>query len=274
LSNALAQAKDAAALAQAETRGPFSIERKLSSSLDLPQGKMQWRNWLDSVLAAKQLFLVGQYALGDDDQPVQRELFIRALSPQNQTIPASAFMPMASSLGMSLDIDKEVFRLVTENQDLDPNIPLALNLSAAFFELAEGQDEFERLLADCEKTRRRLCIEASHHILNQHPVMCATISERVRRHQHQFGIDNLDLGQSIQLLQSGQFDYVKVNASTLHDMGRDDMSAGYQALRTITDTLDIKIIAVAVDSQEVYDELRTLGIDTMQGNYFGAPERL
>ena len=87
-----------------------------------------------------------------------------------------------------------------------------------------------------------------------------------------FGIDNLDLAQSLQLLQSGQFDYVKINASTLHEMGREDMSAGYQALRTITDTLDIDIIAVAVDSQQVFDELKALGIDQMQGNYFGSPE--
>jgi len=76
----------------------------------------------------------------------------------------------------------------------------------------------------------------------------------------------------LQLLQSGRFDYVKVNAKTLHEMSRNDMSAGYQALRTITDTLDIRIIAVAVDSQKVYDELKSLGIDTMQGNFLGSAE--
>ncbi|MDH3387637.1 MAG: EAL domain-containing protein, partial [Gammaproteobacteria bacterium] len=186
--------------------------------------------------------------------------------------PASAFMPMAASLGMSLDIDKEVFRLVSTNRELDRKIPLALNLSAAFFELAEAQEEFNQLLDDCEQTQTKLCIEASHHALNQHPVMCANLSDRVRQHQHQFGIDNLDLGQSLQLLQSGRFDYVKVNAKTLHEMSRNDMSAGYQALRTITDTLDIRIIAVAVDSQKVYDELKSLGIDTMQGNFLGSAE--
>ncbi len=98
------------------------------------------------------------------------------------------------------------------------------------------------------------------------------MSELVRARQHRFGIDNLDLAQSLQLLQSGQFDYVKINASTLHEMGREDRSAGYQALRTITDTLDIDIIAVAVDSEQVFDELKALGIDQMQGNFFGSPE--
>jgi len=261
-------------LSQANTRGPFSIERQLSTNLELPQGKMQWRSWLESMLETKQLFLVGQLAISNNRLPIQRELFIRARNQQGQVVPASAFMPMASSLGMALDIDREVFRLVASNQELDRNIPLALNLSAAFFELAEAQEEFDQLLAGCAQSGTRLCIEASHHVLNQHPIMCSKISDRVRRHQHQFGIDNLDLGQSLQLLQSGQFDYVKINAITLHEMSRNDMSAGFQALRTITDTLDIHIIAVAVDSQAVCDELKALGIDTMQGNFLGSPEAI
>ena len=261
-------------LSQANTRGPFSIERRLSTSLELPQGKMQWRSWLESVLESKQLFLVGQLAISNDRVALQRELFIRARDQQGEIVPASAFMPMASSLGMSLDIDREVFRLVASNQQLDRSIPLALNLSAAFFELAEAQEEFDQLLVDYAQSGNRLCIEASHHVLNQHPIMCGKISDRVHRHRHQFGIDNLDLGQPLQLLQSGQFDYVKINAITLHEMSRNDMAAGFQALRTITDTLDIQIIAVAVDSQEVFDELKALGIDSMQGNFLASPEAI
>ncbi len=258
-------------LSQAHTHGPFSIERQLSTNLDLPRGKMQWRNWVDSMLQSKQLFLVGQLAMDNDGRPLHRELFIRARNQQDQIVPASVFMPMVSSLGMSLDIDKEVFRLISANQDIDRNTPLAINLSATFFELAEAQEEFNQLLTDSQQANIQLCFEASHHVLNQHPVMGAKISERVRRHQCQFGIDNLDLGQSLQLLQTGQFDYVKINAKTLCGMSSNDMPAGYQALRTITDTLDIRIIAVAVDSQKVLDELKSLGINTMQGNFLNPP---
>ncbi len=261
-------------LSQAVTSGPFSIERKLSTNLDLPQGKMQWRSWLESVLESEQLFLVGQLALGNDGVPVQRELFVRARNRQNQVVPASAFMPMASSLGMSLEIDKEVFRLVSARRELAAEVPFAINLSAAFFELAEAQEEFDQLLFACEQTNTRLCIEASHHILVHHPAMCGKVSDRVRRHQHQFGIDNLDLGQSLQLLQSAQFDYVKINAQTLHEMGRNEMPAGFQALKTITDTLDIDIVAVGVDSQAVFDELKSLGINIMQGNFLDTPEAI
>jgi diguanylate cyclase (GGDEF)-like protein len=259
-------------LSQASTKGPYSIERKLSTNLNLPQGKMQWRSWFESVFESKQLFLTGQLAIDNKENAIQRELYIRARNQQNQIVPASAFMPMASSLGMSLDIDKEVFSLVVENKKLSREVPLALNLSAAFFELVEAQEEFDQLLIDCKQSDTQLCIEASHHVLLQHPQMCAKVSDRVRRHGHQFGIDNLDLGQSLQLLQSAQFDYVKINSKTLYEMSRIDLPAGYHALKTITDTLDILIIAVGVDSQQEFDELRSLGIDVMQGNFLSSPE--
>ena len=51
-----------------------------------------------------------------------------------------------------------------------------------------------------------------------------------------------------------------------------DIPAGYQALRTIVKTMDIQLIAVAVDSQAIHDHLHQLGIDAMQGNLLGAPE--
>ena len=259
-------------LSLAMNRGPFSIEQQISTNLDLPQGKMQWRSWLEKVLKADQLFLVGQLAISNERIPIQREMFVRARSDQDQVVPAAAFIPMAASLGMSLDIDRAVFRMITSNPELDRRIPLAINLSAAFFELAEAHEDFNRLLEHCRQKDMRLCIEASHTALLRFPAMCSQISERVRSRGHSFGVDNLDFGQPLQLLQSGEFDYVKVNARVLHDMIESDMTASYQALRTLGDTLDIRIIAVAVDSQQAYNDLRELGIENMQGNFLGEAE--
>ncbi|MEM7564484.1 MAG: LapD/MoxY N-terminal periplasmic domain-containing protein [Pseudomonadota bacterium] len=256
-------------LSTASSRGPFSIEWNLSNELELPQGKMQWRQWIESILGKNQLFLVGQAALTPDRLPVQHELFVRAKNDQDQIIPASAFMPMATSLGMSLDIDQRVFEMASNVTQLDIKTPVAINLSSAFFEMAEAQDNLQKLLDNCERNGRKLCIEASHHILTQHPIMREKISQKVRSSNHQFGIDNLDLSQSLQLLQSAQFDYIKINAKTLRDMANNDTSGGYQALRTITDTMDIRIIAVGVDSETLYQQLRDLGIEVMQGNYLG-----
>ncbi len=260
-------------LSQAESDGPYSIERRVSDTLHLPQGKMQWRQWLDDILKSKRLFLACQQAFNEQQVTVQKELFVRTRNEQQQVIPASAFMPMATGLGKAIEIDKAVFQLIQHDPALwQSKVPLAINLSAAFFELAEAQEEFDQLLSHSREQGVKLCIEASHPVLMQHPVMCLQLSERVKRSGHQFGIDNLDPGLSLQLLQEVTFDYVKINAVTLTGMGSVEMASAFQALKTLTDALDVQIIAVAVDSQQIFDQLTTLGISVMQGNFLGRPE--
>ncbi|MCP3689000.1 MAG: EAL domain-containing protein [Gammaproteobacteria bacterium] len=261
-------------LTRATSKGPYAIECNTSGSDKLPQGKMRWRKWLHDVIHSKRLFLVSQRVIKVGNTVVQKELFIRVHGEDNQVIPASTFMPMASSLGMALKIDKAVFQLVTEMLDDNNDTPLALNLSVAFFKKFGARAEFGHLL-DCSKRKHaHLCFEASHNILLQYPQMCSEVSQLVRSYGHQFGIDNLDLGQSLQLLQNAEFDYVKVNATTLKEMGTGELSMGYQALRTITNTLEIQIIAVGVDSQQLLDELQELGIEVMQGNFLNEPQIL
>lgn len=102
--------------------------------------------------------------------------------------------------------------------------------------------------------------------------MCAQVAQSVREAGHLFGIDNLNLGLSLHELKTVRPNYLKVNAQTLYDITRDEMPAGYQALQTMAKTMDIRLIAVAVDSAEVRDHLQQLGIDTMQGNLLGPAE--
>lgn len=258
-------------LIQATTNGPYAIVQTVSSDLNLPRGKMQWRTWLEETIQANRFFLVGQLALDNNKNNLQKELFIRAINTENEIMTASAFMPMATSLGMAQEIDKIVFNLVRENIEFNQELPLAINLSIAFFELADNHEELEQLLIYSHENNAQLCIEASHQVLIHHPVMCKQISDRVHKSGHLFGVDNLDLGQSLQLLQTASFDYVKIGASTLHDMNSEGQSEGYQALKAMIDTLDIKMIAVGVDSQLLFDELQGMGIEFMQGNFLNEP---
>jgi EAL domain-containing protein (putative c-di-GMP-specific phosphodiesterase class I)/GGDEF domain-containing protein len=261
-------------LTQAQGRGAWSIDIHASSQNELPQGKMQWRHWLEKTISDRRLFMVGQVVRRSDGDNLHRELYIRARNENGQVLPASAFMPMASSLGMSIDIDKAVFQLVSELNMKDRSLPLALNLSAAFFEQADAQLEFDQLLSRCRERGIDLCIEASHSILTQHLLMCQQVATRVHQLGHQFGIDHLEIGQSLQLLQSARFDYIKINAKTLNDISQNDISSGYKALKTLTDTMNVQLIAVGVDSDELYQALIDLGILYLQGNYLDQPQSL
>lgn len=262
------------ALMQAESFAPYSIKEASSTGLALPQGKIQWRSWLEHCIDQKRFYLVGQKVFNTGGTPVHQEVFIRLKNDENQTVPAGMFMPMASALNMGEAVDRVVFELVKEMSEKGNDIPVALNLTASVFSHADALVEFNQLLKHFQQASTTLCVEASHTILEQHPLMCAQVAESVRNSGQLFGVDNLNLGLSLHGLKTVRPDYLKLNAQTLYDMTRDGMPAGYQALRTMTKTMDIQLIAVAVDSQEIFEHLQQLGIDAMQGNLLGEPEEL
>lgn len=262
------------ALTQAEVCAPYSIREASSTELALPQGKIQWRNWFEHCIEEKRFFLVRQSVVNIDGMPIQQEVFIRLKNDDDQIVPAGMFMPMASALNLGEVVDRVVFQLVKETCSKNNEIPVALNLTASVFSHADALVEFNELLKYFQQSSTALCIEASHTILEQFPIMCAQVAESVRAAGHSFGIDNLNLGLSLHELKTVRPDYIKLNAQTLYDMTQDDMPAGYQALRTMTKTMDIQLIAVAVDSQDIYDHLKLLGIDAMQGNLLAEPEEI
>ena len=254
------------ALTQAEAAGPYSVREAPSTGLVLPQGKIQWRGWLEECIENNRFFLVRQKVLNADGEAIHQEVFLRLKNAENQIVPAGLFLPMASALNMGEAIDQVVFELVKDLSRNNNEIPLALNLTGSAFDHADALVEFNRLLKFFQQSNMKLCVEASHAVLDQFPAMCAQIAESVRNAGQLFGIDNLNLGRSLHELKAVRPDYLKVNAQTLYDMTRDNTVAGYQALQTMVRAMDIQLVAVAVDSREVHDHLQKLGIDAMQGN--------
>jgi EAL domain-containing protein (putative c-di-GMP-specific phosphodiesterase class I) len=217
-------------------------------------------------------FLVKQKAVSIKGDTLHEEVYVRLRNGYDQIIPAGIFMPMASALNMGEDVDRVVFRLVKDLCKGERNIPIALNLTSSVFSHADALVEFNQLLTHFQQSKLRLCIEASHAILEQYPTMCAEVADSVRRTGHMFGIDNINLGLSLNELKNIRPGYIKINARTIYDISKKDNPAGYQALSTITTTMGSQLIAIAVDSQEVHDHLRQLNIECMQGNFFGEPE--
>lgn len=260
------------ALSQAASGGAYTIYEKTTTSIRLPHGKMQWRAWLESCISDGKFYLVRQKVVTAEDDTVHQEIFIRLKNEEGQIIPAGMFMPMANSLDLGENIDQVVFKLVKEYSQHSYDIPMALNLTESVFSHADALLEFNQLLDHFQQSSLKFCVEASHKILEQYPQMCAGVAEAVRHSGNVFGIDNLNFSLSLQALQTVRPDYIKVSAKTLFDMTQAEIPAAYQALKTLTSAMDIRVIAVGVDSQEIYDHLLKLGVTTMQGNFISEPE--
>lgn len=261
------------ALTQACANGPYSVMEKASTNISLPHGKIQWRAWLEQSIQEKSLFLVRQKVfIGDAD--FHDEVFVRLRNEDGEIVPAGMFMPMANELGLGENIDCAVFDMVKKLNRRDNEIPVAINLTESVFVHADALVEFNQLLRFFQQSSMKLCVEVSHAVLEQYPAMCVEVAESVKNAGHAFGVDNLNPGWPLYGLQSVRPDYVKVNAKTLYDLSTGEVSAGYHALQTLTKAMDIKLIAVAVGAQELFDHLKDLGVDGMQGNLLGETEEI
>lgn len=255
------------ALTHSSMEGPYSSHKNVPTHLTLPQGKMQWRNWLQQTIDNNEFYLVEQAVVDMRQNIIQHEVLIRANDINDHVIPAGVFMPMVLALGRGTDIDKQVFKLLMDCADkLSNDAPMTLNLSATFFSQADALVEFKQLLGHINNGPKRLCVETTHAAFLQSPDMCLLVSEMVKKAGQRFGFDQFNLNDSMKVLQEIRPDYIKVSAKVLDEISGEAVSAAYQALRTLTHTLDIQLIAVGVDDQALYDRLQSLNIDAAQGN--------
>ena len=261
-------------LIQAIESGPYSIKVNKSMDIALPQGKLQWRSWLEQCIADERFYLVRQKILNTNGLPLHQEVFVRLKNDDDITVPAGMFIPMANALNLGEAIDFTVFKMVRELSAGDNSIPFAVNLTASIIGHADALVDSYPLQQFFQNTPAGLCVEASHAIFEEYPAMYADVAESAKSYGHSFGVDNLNIGLTLQVLQTVRPDYVKVNAKTLYDMTTGDMTAGYQALTTLTKAMDIKLIAVGVDSKNLHDHLLELGVDAMQGDFLNEPEEL
>ena len=255
------------ALTHSSMEGPYSSHKNVPTHLVLPQGKMQWRNWLQQTIDENKFYLVVQAVVDMQQKIIQHEVFIRANDVNDHVIPAGIFMPMVLALGRGTDIDKQVFKLLMDCADkVSDDVPMALNLSATFFSQADALVEFKQLLEHFKQGTNRLCVETTHAAFLQSPDMCLLVSEMVKQAGQRFGFDQFDLNGSMKILREVRPDYIKVSAKVLDEISGEAVSAAYQALRILTRTLDIQLIAVGVDDQALYERLQLLNIDAAQGN--------
>ena len=260
------------ALTHSSMEGPYSSHKNVPTHLVLPQGKMQWRNWLQQTTDENKFYLVVQAVVDMQQKIIQHEVFIRANDVNDHVIPAGIFMPMVLALGRGTDIDKQVFKLLMDCADkASDDVPMALNLSATFFSQADALVEFKQLLeyfkqGPGKKGSGKLCVETTHAAFLQSPDMCLLVSEMVKQAGQRFGFDQFDLNGSMKILREVRPDYIKVSAKVLDEISGEAVSAAYQALRILTRTLDIQLIAVGVDDQALYERLQLLNIDAAQGN--------
>lgn len=206
-------------------------------------------------------------------QPAFHEGLIRIIDPAGRFVPLRDFLPQAETTELGRRIDCLSLSLGLDALARDPSLRLSVNMSARSIGypdwlrvMHEGFDEDERI-------PERLVLEITESSAMDQPDIVTAFMRDWQSRGVSFALDDFGAGYtSFRYLRDFNFDMVKVDGQFVREIAiRPDCQVLTQALIDIAHHFDMFTIAESVETADDAAFLISMGIDCLQGFYFGAP---
>ena len=230
---------------------------------------------VDEAVRYKNVLLAYQSIVpsGRQDTPAFYEGLIRVLDETGRIIPAREFIEAVETqeTGRLLDclaLEKGLRALLKY-----PGLRLSINMSARSIGYARWMRSLKRGLAQDSTIAERLILEISEASAMLVPELVTSFMADLHRQGISFALDDFGAGfTSFKFLQQFHFDILKIDGQYVRDVCKDgNKQAMVAAFLAIAKQLDLVTVAVSVENLADAKLLREMGVDCLQGYYFGAP---
>lgn len=241
------------------------------------------RTMLERALQQDQFLLLGQKLLslkpGAAD-PLLYEVLLRLKQEETNMLPPGGFFPFAEGLGMMPDIDRWVVRNVIAweaawtKRNPGKRLPLmCVNLSGETFEDKSFLPFLAEQLDQSGLPAQALCFELDEmdiiEFRRRARDFVASVRPRCRVTVDSFGSAKVSFGH----LAGMTVDFIKIDGVVTQDILRDPAAlAKVRAINAASQKIGIRTIAEFVETKEMLDKLREIGVDYVQGFGIARPE--
>jgi diguanylate cyclase (GGDEF)-like protein len=243
------------------------------------QGAGQWHDFLDRVIASDNVALFTQPVFRvttGEHELLHKEILLRIPEGPGEFMSAGLFMPIAERIGLASAIDKLAVTRVLEHLALGgaTNEVYAINLTSTSLNEPDFIEWLCSQLTGYPGARGRLVFELPEYGLLRDLHSARRLIERLSALGFECGIDHVGRGfNSFGYLRSTKAHYLKIDGSYTRDINSEsDNQFFIQALAETAHSIDIMVIAQAVESEAELEAIKTLNVDGMQGYLFGKPE--
>lgn len=247
-----------------------SMEEELRS-------RRQMEDELRDALALDQLDLAYQPIISSKNETVQGyEALLRWDHPSRGGISPCEFIPVAEETGLIHFIGEWVIRKACRQAVLLPEgTVMAVNLSSVQFMAPSLVGTIRTVLEETGLCPHRLVLEVTESVLIQDFQETGEILKALSDLGVGIALDDFGTGySSLSYLRRYPFDKIKIDKSFVDEMaGSPDSLAIISAIISLAHTLGMTVTAEGVETEGQAEILRKLGCDSMQGFYFGYPER-
>lgn len=225
------------------------------------------------AITNKSLRMVYQPQFNEKNEIVGVEALMRWNHPEKGMISPSVFVSIAEHGGYSDELDNFALDCALRDAANWPNLTVAINISPLQLRSANFCDELERLCKLHRATPKYVELEITEGILvDQSPWVLINI-KRLRSQGFKFAIDDFGTGYSnLGYLNRLPIDKLKIDQSFIAGLGKqNDAISVLRAIKSLAESMDIKVIAEGVETEEQLKILKDEGYKYFQGYLFGRP---
>lgn len=279
------QAADAACYSAKEAgRGRVHLWEQEDALLQARRADIRWATRLEQAMEYDHFELWAQRidALSpSDEQGAYAEVLIRLREPDGRMVSPALFMGAAERFHLATRIDQQVLYrtvgwLAAHSQEWDV-ATLAVNLSGNSVSDPTFRVFALSLFASIDPSvRERLCLEITETVAVSNLDEAAEFVREVRAMGVRVALDDFGAGAAtFGYLKAIPVDVIKIDGQFIRDLLDDPLDAAtVRCFADIAKVVGVKTVAEFVETEEIADTLREMGIDYIQGFLRHKPQPL
>lgn len=201
------------------------------------------------------------------------EGLIRIIDETGRIVPLRDFMPLAETTELGRQIDCLSLSLGLKALAEEPSIRLSINMSARSIGYPAWLRALRDGMAGDASIGERLILEITESSAMGLPDMVGRFMQELQGQGVSFALDDFGAGYtSFRYLRDFCFDMIKIDGQFIREIaGQRDNQVLTRALQSIAHHFDMFTVAESVETADDAAFLIDMGIDCLQGYYFGAP---
>ena len=284
IASAMSAADSACYIAKESGRNQVQIAHMGDRRLQERHGEMQWVARLNAALEQDRFVLYYQPVIPCAKKTPGRkhlEILVRLIDHDGTIISPVSFLPAAEKYNLVTNIDRRViehsFKWLAENSGgNNQTITLSVNLSGQ----AIGSPDMLKFILDMAEATgappEQVIFEVTETAAIANITAATSFMLTLRGCGFRFSLDDFGSGlSSFTYLKKLPVNFLKIDGVFVRDIQSDPVD--YAMVKSISELghlLGKETIAKFVETIELSDELRKMGIDYVQGHAFGRPQPL
>jgi diguanylate cyclase (GGDEF)-like protein len=263
------------ASAKRSGRNGIWVYKNEDEHLKLQNELYAWAGRIDHVLSQNRLFIRCQMIAPIDAEKndhIHYEILLGIIDETGNIIPPDNFIPAAERFQRMPEIDrwiiKRVFSWIAQNKRQSDKIGgFSINLSGQSLNNEAFLEFLKNLLTSSNIQPEKLIFEITETVAAKNFLFTKKFINQIKRFGCKFSLDDFGSGySSYSYLKSMNVDYLKIDGAFVKDICRNNTDiAIVKSMNEIAHSLGLETIAEYVESNDILDILKDIGVDYAQG---------